>query len=77
MISRLMLNLRDPSFIPASERNAEDTTYPDLTFVESHYPTQLSDRGGFAESESRGGGDGAAGADLDFHRPAGKPLTFL
>lgn len=70
-----MLNLRDPSFILASERNAEDTTCPDLTFVESHYPTRFSDGGGFAESESRSGDE--AGADLDLHRPASKPLTFL
>ena len=71
MISRLMLNLRDPSFISVSERNAsEATTCPNLTVVESHYSTQLSDRGGFAESESRGGDE--VGTDLDFHRSAGK-----
>ena len=72
MITRLMLNLRDPTFISTSERNAsEDTGYPNLTFVESHYPTQFSDRGGFEESESRGGGETWI-ADLDHHRPAGE-----
>lgn len=82
MITRMMLNLRDPTFIPVSDRNvSEDTTYPDLTYVESYYPTQLSDvRGGFTESESRGGDEAW---DLDLHRPSGKhlvfffPLTFL
>jgi len=70
MISRMMLNLRDPSFISASERNAsEDRTLPNLTFVETHYPTQFSDRGGFTDSESRGGDE--VSLELDLHRPAG------
>lgn len=78
MITRLMLNLRDPTFISASERQAsENTTYPDLTFVESHFPTQLSDRGGFVESESRGG-DEAWSLDLDRQRRrAGKFFNFM
>ena len=77
MLSRLMLNLRDPNFISGSERNAsENTTYPDLTFVESHYPTQFSDRDDFAESESRGR-DEAWAADPDLCLPAvsGKHLV--
>lgn len=74
-----MLNLRDPTVISASERNgAENTTYPDLTIIESRYPTQFSDRGGFAESESRGRDSNEAwGADLDLHRSAGKLLPFF
>lgn len=76
IMTRLMLNLRDPTFISTSERNtSENTTYPDLTFVESHCPTQFSDRGGFAESESRGG-DEEWTANLYLHRPAGKHLVF-
>jgi hypothetical protein len=77
-MTRLMLNLRDPTFISTSERNttSEATAYPDLTFVESHYPTQLSDGGGFGESESMGG-DEAWTADIDLHRPAGKYYFLL
>lgn len=74
IITRLTLNLRDPTLISASERNtSENTTYPNLTFVETHYPTQLSERGGFAESESRCG-DEAWTSDPYLHRPAGKHL---
>jgi hypothetical protein len=68
-----MLNLRDPTFISARV-TSENTTYPVLTFVESHYPTQLSDRGEFEESEPRGG-DEAWAADPYFRRPAGKHLV--
>jgi len=43
VMSRLMLNLRDPSLISAPGRDwSDDTSYPNLTFVESHYPTELS-----------------------------------
>lgn len=70
MITRLMLNLRDPSF--TSERTTSEViTHPVLTFIESHYPTQLSDRGGFTESELRGGDEALA----DLHRPSGKQLV--
>ena len=79
-----MLNLRDPTFISAaSERNntlENTTTHLDLTFVESHNPTQLSDRDGFVESEIREG-DETRTADLcphhhhqHYHRPSGKHL---
>ena len=78
-MTRLMLNLRDPTFITALERNtSENTTYPDLTIIESHYPTQLSDRGGLSEFGSRGG-DEAWTTDLYFHpsHPVGKHLVSL
>ena len=72
-----MLNLRDPTFIPVSERDeSEDTTYPDLTIVESHYPTQLSVRGGFTETESRVEDDSEAW-DRDLNRPTGKTSVFF
>jgi len=58
-MSRLMLNLRDPSLISVPGRgSSEGTSYPNLTFVESHYPTELSrtstrSRGRFWEYRSR------------------------
>ena len=74
MITRLMLNLRDPSFILSSANSSENTAYPDLTIVESNYPTQFSDRDGFAESESRAfHGDETWAEDVD---PAGKHQFF-
>ena len=52
MMTRLMLNLRDPSLITVPTRTAtEDLTNPNLTFVESHYPTMLSDRGDFVDRD--------------------------
>ena len=75
IITRLMLNLRDPTFISASL--AENTTCPDLTFVESQYPTQLSYRSEFEESEPREGDEQWSGEDPYVHRPAGKHFSFL
>ena len=78
MMSRLMLNLRDPCLIPVSGRNAsEDLSYPDLTIVESFYPTELSDRGRFAESESSRGHHSFAASEA-LEQPAGKHIfTFV
>jgi len=43
VMSRLMLNLRDPSLISVPGRDSsDDTSHPNLTFVESHYSTELS-----------------------------------
>ena len=89
-----MLNLRDPTFVSASERQRNTlentTTHLDLTFIESHNPTQLSNRDGdgFVESEINRNGDNettcTAAADLYLHdddddhrnRTAGKHLFF-
>ena len=73
-----MLNLRDPTFVSASERQRNTlenaTTHLDLTFIESHNPTQLSNRDGdgFPELESgiRNGDNETtctAAADLYLH----------
>ena len=50
MISRMMLNLRDPSLIPTPGGTAsENQTYSDLTFVVSYHPTELSNRSRFSD----------------------------
>jgi len=52
VMSRLMLNLRDPSLIAVPGRDlSDDTSYPNLTFVESRYLSELS--------STRSGGRGA------------------
>lgn len=51
MISRMMLNLRDPSLVPAPEHTAMEDV-PDLTIVESYYPSELSFRGGLEDHDS-------------------------
>ncbi|KAF8970068.1 hypothetical protein BDZ97DRAFT_124218 [Flammula alnicola] len=59
MISRLMLNLRDPSLVPGSGRKrssyltTENLTYPNLTFVVPQYSTQYSDAGGIMPPPGR------------------------
>lgn len=82
MMSRLTLNLRDPSLIPVTRHDAsEDTSYPNLTFVQSHFPDELLGEGSFAESEfSQGRRSGEAFEIRDRHRPASKrtfPLSFF
>jgi len=70
-----MLNLRDPSLIPVPSGTAsEDQTCPDLTFVMSHCPTELSNQGGFSDydgsnlrSHSREGLEGLDHAGSSSH----------
>lgn len=69
MMSRLMLNLRDPSLIPVPGRSASES-YLNLTFVESYYPTELSDRLGESSRSHRSRPGYEAEEALDLHRPA-------
>lgn len=47
-MSRLMLNLRDPSLVSIRELPTTDDV--NLTYVESCHPTQMSDTRGFIDN---------------------------
>jgi len=51
MITRMMLNLRDPSLV-RSGTASEDQTGPDLTFVLYHCSTELSNQGRLSDYEA-------------------------
>jgi hypothetical protein len=78
MMSRLMLNLRDPALVPVPGGNASESCL-NLTFVESYYPTELSSTDRWAESSrshrSRPGHETSEA--LDLHRPAGELYIYI
>ena len=71
MISRMMLNLRDPSLIPVPE----DQTYPNLTFVIPYCSTELSNRSGVSDRGNLNPHSREGLEDLD-HVDAGKWHSF-
>ncbi|KAF8799557.1 hypothetical protein BYT27DRAFT_7201441 [Phlegmacium glaucopus] len=73
MMTRMMLNIRDPSLVPATIRTATETvTFPNLTLVESHYPTEISG-GGFEDDYSI---RGLEAVDSDQSRSSGTVIEL-